>query len=197
MAANKGLTLTFFDNRETLLCPSTGPCPNNCEYQRKTHKLDPAKYPLDSSFVQTDWVITHKTLPQHGCKLVLHFPNFSPLSLLCSFFKHFSFHIYVSCVYISKYPTQLGLWDTTRTATLPTTTTGWEGARALTAGQRYEYSYRGNQVKEKRWPRPRGPRSSQLSPRKVRSQVKALFTWYDLAGAQPLRTGFGHFNVSR
>lgn len=44
---------------------------------------------------------------------------------------------------VSKYPTRLGLWGTTLTATSPTTTTGWEGARAPTAGQRYEYSYGG------------------------------------------------------
>lgn len=74
-------------------------------------------------------------------------PPPSPLFFL---FKTFSFHIYVSPVSISKYPTRLGLWDTTRTATLPTTTTGWEGARAPTAGQRYEYSYPGNQGKEER-----------------------------------------------
>ena len=33
----------FIDNRETLLCPSTCPCPNNCEYQRKK---DPSKYKM-------------------------------------------------------------------------------------------------------------------------------------------------------
>ena len=43
IAANKGLTLMFIDNRETLLCPSTCPCPNNCEYQRKK---DPSKYKM-------------------------------------------------------------------------------------------------------------------------------------------------------
>lgn len=212
MAANKGLTLTFFANRETLLCPSTCPCPDNCEYQRKTHKLHPTKYhmveftryalhrsafyceTLDSSFVQTE-VIIHKSLPQHGCKIVLHFHSFSPVSLISSF-QHFSFHRYVSYVYISKYPTRLDLWGTIRTATSPTTTTGWEGVRAPTAGQRYEYSHRRNLVKEERWPSPRGPRSSQLSPRKPGSQVKALSTWLELAGVQPSRTGFGHLNMS-
>ncbi|TNM85553.1 hypothetical protein fugu_007824 [Takifugu bimaculatus] len=94
----------------------------------------------DSSFVQTD-LIMHKSLPQHGCKLVTHFPSPppppSPPPLPpCSYIKPFSFSLYVSPLSVSKYPTQLGLWGTTRTATWPTTTTGLGGARAPTAGQR-------------------------------------------------------------
>lgn len=54
-------------------------------------------------------------------------------------FIPFLIRISVSFVSISKHPTPLGLWGTTHTATLPTTTTDWEGAKAPTAGQRYDY----------------------------------------------------------
>lgn len=40
----------------------------------------------------------------------------------------------VSFVSISKCPTLPGLWGTTHTATWPTTTTDWEGAKAATVG---------------------------------------------------------------
>lgn len=161
--------------------------------------------------MQTD-VIMHKSLPQHGSKLVLHFPSFSPHHppLFFFFLKPFSFHIYVSPVSISKYPTQLGLWDTTPTATLPTTTTGWEGARAPTAGQRYEYSCPGNQGKEERsnaifnkrvWHEALVIRVSKSNPGGLRSSRVFCPIQPGLlshpAGSEPSWTGFGHVEMLR
>lgn len=48
----------------------------------------------------------------------------------------FLIRVFVSFVSISKCPAHQGLWDTIHTVISPTTTTGWEGTRAPTAGSR-------------------------------------------------------------
>lgn len=78
-------------------------------------------------------------LPQRdpGC-FFLHCHSCSSFSFLClvprlSLISH---GVFVSFVSISKCPAPQGLWDTIHTAIWPTTTTGWEGTRAPTAGSR-------------------------------------------------------------
>lgn len=65
---------------------------------------------------------------------VLHFPAYYLFAPPPSSFMSFLIRISVSFVSISKCPTLPGLWGTTHTATLPTTTTDWEGAKAATVG---------------------------------------------------------------
>lgn len=164
MAPHKGLIFhicTFsFPTERPSYAPPPAPAPTTVSIRAKTQRNPPKIIRLiksaanasnrsvfhvqicDSSFVQTD-LIMHKSLPQHGCKLVPHFPcspppPTPPLPPLppCSYIKPLSLSLYVSPLSVSKYPTQLGLWGTIRTATWPTTTTGLGGARAPTAGQR-------------------------------------------------------------
>lgn len=70
-------------------------------------------------------------------RLLLHAVLQTIFISLCSpRWDSFLIRVFVSFVSISKCPAHRGLWDTIHTAIWPTTTTGWEGTRAPTAGPR-------------------------------------------------------------
>lgn len=91
--------------------------------------------------LQTGFLVKEKEQIQHiiaclnsGCFCMPYADHFS---FLCfPRLSSFLIRVFVSFVSISKCPAHQGLWDTIHTVISPTTTTGWEGTRAPTAGSR-------------------------------------------------------------
>lgn len=89
-----------------------------------------------------DWFLNErkKTITTHHClfkfRLLLHVICRSFFISVFPRLSSFLIRVFVSFVSISKCPAHQGLWDTIHTVISPTTTTGWEGTRAPTAGSR-------------------------------------------------------------